>query len=64
MTFVFINLAIFFREAMIPSFITHEQAEKILATGKSIDFLREVCKEDPPRISPIIKKLFDESNGK
>ncbi|XP_044730795.1 gamma-tubulin complex component 3 homolog [Chrysoperla carnea] len=50
------------REAMIPSFITREQAEKILATGKSIDFLREVCKEDPPRISPIIKKLFDESN--
>lgn len=48
---------------MLPSFITRDQAEKILATGKSIDFLREVCKESPPRISPAIKNLFDISNG-
>ncbi|KAH8261728.1 hypothetical protein KR044_009719, partial [Drosophila immigrans] len=31
---------------MIPKFITHELADKILKTGKSINFLREICKID------------------
>nr|CAD7264144.1 unnamed protein product [Timema shepardi] len=30
-------------DAMVPSFISMAQAKKILATGKSINFLREVC---------------------
>ncbi|EFA04217.1 gamma-tubulin complex component 3 [Tribolium castaneum] len=33
------------RKAMVPSFITMEQAKKILATGKSINFLRQICKD-------------------
>nr|QOX59475.1 centrosomal protein gamma-tubulin complex protein 3 [Dugesia japonica] len=31
------------RKGMIPSFITESEAQKILLTGKSINFLREVC---------------------
>lgn len=34
------------RKSMIPSFITLEQANKILAAGKSINFLRQICKDD------------------
>lgn len=33
------------RVPMIPSFITMEQAKKIWITGKSINFLRVVCKD-------------------
>ncbi|ELU14115.1 hypothetical protein CAPTEDRAFT_224608 [Capitella teleta] len=33
------------RKAMIPSFISPDQANKILLTGKSINFLRQVCKD-------------------
>ncbi|KAJ3653334.1 hypothetical protein Zmor_012591 [Zophobas morio] len=33
------------RKAMVPSFITMDQAKKILATGKSINFLRQICKD-------------------
>ncbi|XP_053984214.1 gamma-tubulin complex component 3 homolog [Hylaeus volcanicus] len=36
------------RNNMLPSFITHIQAKKILGTGKSINFLREVCKDFTP----------------
>ncbi|KAK2147394.1 hypothetical protein LSH36_555g02025 [Paralvinella palmiformis] len=31
------------RKSMIPSFISLEQAKKILLTGKSVNFLRQVC---------------------
>lgn len=47
------------REEMVPSFITMEQANKILATGKSINFLRQICKDNgqlPGRES--LQKLF------
>lgn len=47
------------RKAMIPSFITLDQASKILATGKSINFLRQICKDSeelPGRDS--LQKLF------
>ncbi|CAF1331812.1 unnamed protein product, partial [Didymodactylos carnosus] len=33
------------RTSMIPSFLTDEQAEKIWITGKSINFLRVLCKD-------------------
>ncbi|KAF0304775.1 Gamma-tubulin complex component 3 [Amphibalanus amphitrite] len=34
------------RDSQIPSFLTVEQARQILATGKSINFLRQVCRDD------------------
>ena len=36
------------RDSMVPSFISRSQAKKILGTGKSINFLREVCKDFSP----------------
>ncbi|XP_049773994.1 gamma-tubulin complex component 3-like isoform X1 [Schistocerca cancellata] len=36
------------QEALVPSFISLAQARKILATGKSINFLREVCQDHTP----------------
>ncbi|KAL7301860.1 hypothetical protein TKK_0005465 [Trichogramma kaykai] len=36
------------RDSMVPSFISRSQAKKILCTGKSINFLREVCKDFSP----------------
>ncbi|XP_066585040.1 gamma-tubulin complex component 3-like [Prorops nasuta] len=36
------------RNSMVPSFISKIQAKKILGTGKSINFLREVCKDFSP----------------
>ena len=33
------------REEMIPSFLTLDQAKKILLTGKAINFLRQVCQD-------------------
>ncbi|KAK0087490.1 hypothetical protein PV325_000931 [Microctonus aethiopoides] len=36
------------RNAMVPTFISKSQAKKILGTGKSINFLREVCKGSAP----------------
>lgn len=33
---------------MVPSFIPLAQAKKILATGKSINFLREICQDHTP----------------
>ncbi|KAH9512398.1 Gamma-tubulin complex component 3 [Bulinus truncatus] len=36
------------RKTMIPSFITMDQASRILLTGKSINFLRQVCEDRTP----------------
>ncbi|KAG8224877.1 hypothetical protein J437_LFUL006471 [Ladona fulva] len=36
------------RETMLPTFISMSQARKILSTGKSINFLREVCEDHTP----------------
>ncbi|KAK4880318.1 hypothetical protein RN001_008464 [Aquatica leii] len=44
---------------MVPSFISMEQAKKILATGKNINFLRQICKDSnqlPGR--EALQKLF------
>lgn len=49
---------------MIPSFITLDQANKMLATGKSINFLRQICKDTeelPGRDS--LQKLFASTTG-
>lgn len=44
---------------MIPSFITMEQSRKILATGKSINFLRQVCQDNKELYSrDSLQKLF------
>ncbi|CAH1113834.1 unnamed protein product [Psylliodes chrysocephalus] len=52
------------RKSMVPSFITMSQANKILATGKSINFLRQICKDGgelPGRVS--LQKLFKTSTA-
>lgn len=49
---------------MIPTFITLDQANKILATGKSINFLRQICKDSeelPGR--DALQKLFTTTSG-
>ena len=44
----------------IPSFVTQNQAEKILLIGKSINFLREVCNQPdcelkaPPELDELV----------
>lgn len=48
------------REAMLPSFISRELANKILVTGKSINFLREVCEDKTPvKGKEELKKCFE-----
>ncbi|KAF5277736.1 hypothetical protein FQR65_LT03716 [Abscondita terminalis] len=47
------------KASMVPSFISMEQAKKILATGKNINFLRQICKDSnqlPGR--EALQKLF------
>ncbi|KAF5284977.1 hypothetical protein FQA39_LY16842 [Lamprigera yunnana] len=47
------------RVSMVPSFISIDQAKKILATGKNINFLRQICKDSnqlPGR--EALQKLF------
>ncbi|XP_060553963.1 gamma-tubulin complex component 3 homolog [Ruditapes philippinarum] len=40
------------RKSMIPTFITTDQARRILLTGKSINYLRQVCQDRSPTKSP------------
>ncbi|XP_035723078.1 gamma-tubulin complex component 3 homolog [Vespa mandarinia] len=55
------------RNAMVPSFITKGQAKMILGTGKSINFLREVCKDFSPwqqgRETEMFKNTEDQYNA-
>ncbi|KAK2580582.1 hypothetical protein KPH14_007705 [Odynerus spinipes] len=54
------------RNSMVPSFITKGQAKKILGTGKSINFLREVCKDFSPwqgRNTEMFKNTEDRYNA-
>lgn len=54
------------RNAMVPSFITKGQAKKILGTGKSINFLREVCKDFSPwqgQNTEMFKNTEDQYNA-
>ncbi|XP_029157570.1 gamma-tubulin complex component 3 [Nylanderia fulva] len=53
------------RNSMVPSFISKAQAKKILGTGKSINFLREVCKDFSPwqdKHSNMFKNCDEEYN--
>ncbi|XP_059184163.1 gamma-tubulin complex component 3 [Centropristis striata] len=45
------------RKSMIPSFITMDQARKVLLIGKSINFLHQVCHDRTPpgKITPACK---------
>ncbi|XP_026219069.1 gamma-tubulin complex component 3 isoform X2 [Anabas testudineus] len=45
------------RKSMIPSFITMDQARKVLLIGKSINFLHQVCHDrtPPSKITPASK---------
>ena len=47
-------------KAMIPSFLRPTEAQKILLVGKSINFLREVCKQ--PLSEFVIPTNTDHSN--
>uniref|UniRef100_A0A0C9S147 Tubgcp3_0 protein n=1 Tax=Fopius arisanus TaxID=64838 RepID=A0A0C9S147_9HYME len=51
------------RDAMVPSFISKSQARKILGTGKSINFLREVCKDSTP-LHGRDAEIFSDGPGK
>nr|XP_002131421.1 gamma-tubulin complex component 3 homolog [Ciona intestinalis] len=55
------------RTSMIPSFIKAEQAKKILLVGKSINFLRLVCRDRSPinlkKNQDSMKTLEDQSYG-
>ncbi|KAH0553598.1 gamma-tubulin complex component 3 [Cotesia glomerata] len=48
------------RDAMVPTFITKSQAKKILGTGKSINFLREVCKDSTTLYTRHADMLIDD----
>ena len=57
-------LILFFRWCMLPSFISRSQAEKVLSTGKSLNFLRNVCHfRDPISGRDAIKKALEETTG-
>ena len=52
------------RDSQIPSFLTVDQARQILATGKSINFLRQVCRDDSAiRGIESLRATFDAING-
>lgn len=49
---------------MVPSFISMAQARKILAIGKSINFLRQVCEDHSPiNGREVLKRALENSNG-
>jgi gamma-tubulin complex component 3 len=52
-------------KAMLPGFITKEQAEKILATGKAIYLLHQICRNEVTAYVPKyahLKHSFESSN--
>lgn len=54
------------RNNMLPSFITKVQVKQILGTGKSINFLREVCKDFTPwqgNHTEMFKNFSEEYKG-
>ncbi len=51
------------REEMIPSFLPLAWVRKILATGKSINFLHEVCHDTSPISGrDVVKASLDETS--
>lgn len=54
-----------YREKMLPSFISMKQAKIILATGKNINFLRDICNNPAAYVGRSeIKKMIEETPGK
>ncbi|KAL5004454.1 hypothetical protein ScPMuIL_017910 [Solemya velum] len=51
------------RKFMIPTFILTDQAKKILLTGKSINFLRQVCQDRTPTKGREIAMATDNHQG-
>ncbi|KAH3813588.1 hypothetical protein DPMN_142049 [Dreissena polymorpha] len=51
------------RKSMIPAFITTDQARRILLTGKSINFLRQVCQDRTPTKGREVAMAIDMSQG-
>jgi gamma-tubulin complex component 3 len=53
-----------FRDSMVPSFIPLAQAKKILAIGKSINFLREICQDHTPvKGREELKRALESTSG-
>ncbi|XP_053594050.1 gamma-tubulin complex component 3 homolog [Microplitis demolitor] len=50
------------RDNMLPTFIPKSQAKKILGTGKSINFLRQVCKDSTAIYSRHADMLIDDTD--
>lgn len=51
------------QESLVPSFISLAQARKILATGKNINFLREVCQNHTPiKGREALKQALESTN--
>ncbi|XP_072142560.1 gamma-tubulin complex component 3 homolog [Dermacentor andersoni] len=48
----------YLRKSMMPSFLSEEQARKILCTGKAVNFLHHVCQISPPGTSLIREVLI------
>lgn len=53
------------REWMVPSFMLREQAAQILATGKSVVFMREACADElgPSDHAHHLQALLTPHNG-
>ncbi|XP_052801228.1 gamma-tubulin complex component 3 homolog isoform X1 [Mya arenaria] len=51
------------RKSMIPAYITTDQARRILLTGKSINFLRQVCQDRTPTPGREVAMAFDMSQA-
>lgn len=47
------------RKSMVPSFIKMDQARQILLIGKSINFLRQVCKDHTPIIGKGTEEVIE-----
>lgn len=51
---------------MVPSFMSREQAAQILATGKSVVFMRDACADDSARAdhAHLLQALLTSAAGK
>ncbi|KAK3095374.1 hypothetical protein FSP39_013926 [Pinctada imbricata] len=51
------------RKSMIPNFLTTDQAKRILLTGKSINFLRQLCQDRTPTSGLEVAMTLDMTNA-
>ena len=52
------------RRAMVPSFLPLDQANKIMLTGKSINFLRQLCHDRTTIRNRDLVKMAETSQGR